>query len=164
MAVAANRPRATPTSQASPACLRRYRNLTRIGGSLVGNGGSPVVNDSTRDADHPIRTADDVRPVSNADPGDLQLAQACVDQPLVRHVEVGRALVQEQDTRVPVERPSQQHPLFLASGERAPHIADEAVVGHRHRHDFIMYPGELRRMHNLFLSELLIEKTDIVGD
>jgi hypothetical protein len=42
-----------------------------------------------------------------------------------------------------VQRARQQNTLFLTTGQRTPHIADQAVVAHRHAHDLFVDPGHL---------------------
>ncbi len=50
----------------------------------------------------------------------------------VADVEMRRALVEKQHPGSAIERAGEQHALLLAARERAAHVADQAVVAHRH--------------------------------
>src|SRR3954451_17010944 len=105
-----------------------------------------------------------LRPERHAHPRGVEPPKALVDVPLPLDVEVRRALVEEQDFRPPIERPRKQHPLLLTARERAPHIPDQAVVGHRHRHDLVVHIRHSRALDHPFLVEGRIEEADVVGD
>ena len=51
---------------------------------------------------------------------------------------VRAALVKDQDPEQAIERPREQHPLLLATGERRTHVPDQALVAHRHAFDVIL--------------------------
>ena len=58
----------------------------------------------------------------------------------------------------------QQDPLVLAAGQRTSHVADQAVVGHGHRHDLVVDARHGGALGHALLIELGIEEADIVGD
>ena len=47
------------------------------------------------------------------------------------------ALAKDQDPGPAIERPREQHPLLLATGERRTHVPDQALVAHRHAFDVV---------------------------
>src|SRR5207302_2624314 len=85
-----------------------------------------------------------VRPVGDTNPRHAEAAETLSDSSFILQIQVCRALVQEEDARLAVEGTGEKHSLFLTAGERATHIADETIVGHRHRHDFVMDSRETR--------------------
>src|SRR5207248_5923087 len=48
--------------------------------------------------------------------------------------------------------------------KRAAHVSDQAVIGHRHRHDLVVNSSQLRASYHPVLIERWIEKADVVGD
>ena len=77
---------------------------------------------------------------------------------------MGGAFIEEQQFRLSIEGAGKQHALLLPARQRAPHIADQAVIGHRHRHDLVVNPGDLGAFDHPVLVIDRVEKADVVGD
>src|SRR5687768_3420989 len=74
------------------------------------------------------------------------------------------SLIHEKDPRVPIQRTCKKKSLLLASGERAPHVPDQAVVAHRHCNDLCMDSSQFGASKHSLLFKLLVEETDVVGN
>src|SRR5262249_4115332 len=108
--------------------------------------------------DDAIRGPDRLRTVRNGHARYLHLPERGADPSLQLDVEMRRSLVQNQDLGTPVKCSRQQHALLLSTRQGASHVADQAVVGHRHGHDFVVdgrVPGTLYHPHHV---EGMVEK------
>src|SRR3954447_13759889 len=101
-----------------------------------------------------------LRPVGDTYARYVEAPEAIIDLPLFIDVEVRRALVEEENLRLSVERPREQHSLLLAARQGTPHVSDQAVVAHWHCHDLFMDPSHLRAQDHSFLVKGRIEKAD----
>src|SRR5262249_15189427 len=115
--------------------------------------GANYYADRAADAQHPVCAAHHLRSVRHADPSHLKQPELRVDLSLLFDVEMGRAFIQKQEFGLTVEGTREQHALLLAAGERAAHIPDQAVVGHRHVHDLVVDAGNLRTFDHPLLVE-----------
>src|SRR6516162_10998702 len=75
----------------------------------------------------------------------LKPLEAIVDVYLVINVQMRRALVEKEDSWLSIECSREHHSLFLSARQRAAHVSDQGIVGHRHRHDLFMNPGPRTR-------------------
>ena len=96
--------------------------------------------------------------------GDGELREGGVDRLLGLHVEVRGALVEDQDPGPAIERPREQHPLLLATGERRTHVPDQALVAHRHAFDVGSDLGERGALAHPRHVDLLVEPRDVLGE
>jgi hypothetical protein len=70
---------------------------------------------------------------------------------------VRAALAKDQDPGPTIERPREQHPLLLATGERRTHVPDQALVAHRHARRFGAGAHESK-------MDLFVEPRDVLGE
>jgi len=77
---------------------------------------------------------------------------------------VRTALVRDQDPGPAIERPREQHPLLLATGERRTHVTDQALVAHRHAFDVVSYLSEGCALAHPRHVDLLVEPRDVLGE
>ena len=77
---------------------------------------------------------------------------------------VRAALAKDQDPGPTIERPREQHPLLLATGERRTHVPDQALVAHRHAFDVVFYLSEVRALAHPHHVDLLVEPRDVLGE
>jgi hypothetical protein len=103
-------------------------------------------------------------PVRDTDQRHAETPQICVDLRLPRNIEMGGAFIEEQQFRLSIEGAGKQHALLLPARQRAPHVADQAIIGHRHRHDLVVNPGDLGAFDHPVLVIDCVEKADVVGD
>ena len=95
--------------------------------------------------------------------GDRERCDHIANLGLVLLVEIGCSLVKKQHVGILVQGPCEHDPLPLTGGQRIAHVADQALIGHRHSHDRVMDPRHLgNRLHLLRIGAVL-EKADIVG-
>ncbi len=113
---------------------------------------------------HGVGTLAHTRAVGDADPCNAELPEVLVNLPFPFDVEVRRTLVEEENLGPPIERPRQQHSLLLPAGQGATHVTNQAVVGHRHGHDFFVDACHARAVHHPLLVEGGVEETDVVSD
>ena len=84
---------------------------------------SPAQNPGLQQ-EYPTAQARDLRPVRHNDPGDPERTDRLVDHLLGTHIEMGGALVHEEDLGSPVEGAGQQNTLLLAARQCASQLAD----------------------------------------
>jgi hypothetical protein len=116
----------------------------------------PAVRNGLGRAEHthdPICAARHVWAMSGADASHPKLAPTLVDEPFIVDIEVCGALVKEKNAGLSIQGARKQHPLLLASRERATHVADETIVGHRHRHDLFVDARQGRTLDHSQLVE-----------
>ena len=70
---------------------------------------------------------------------------------------VRAALVRDQDPGPAIERPREQHPLLLTTGECRTHVPDQALVAHRHAFNVGFDLGEVRALAHPRHVDLLVE-------
>src|SRR4051794_30942308 len=80
----------------------------------------------------PIRHFEGRAPMRNDHASDRKLADGLVYRPLILLIEMAGRLIEKQDSRTAVQRPSQNDALHLPARERAAHIADKSLVAHWH--------------------------------
>ena len=116
------------------------------------------------DPEDPVGFGCYFRTVRDIDPRHRELLQIAVDLRFLVEVQVSRAFVEEKNLRLAVKGARQQQALLLSAGQRAAHVADQAVIGHRHRHDLVVDAGHSGALdHPLLIAGRLIE-ADIIGD
>ena len=90
------------------------------------------------DPENPVGSGCYFRTMRDIDPRQRKLLQIAVDLRFLVEVQVSRAFIEEKNLRLAVQGARQQQTLLLSAGQRAAHITDQAVVGHRHRHDLVV--------------------------
>ena len=53
-------------------------------------------------------------------------------------IKMAGRLIEQEQARPPIERASQNNPLYLSAGKRTPHIADQRLIAHRQTDHLIM--------------------------
>src|SRR3954470_20460226 len=111
-----------------------------------------------------IGSAHHLRPVGDTYARYVKAPEAVIDLSFILDIEVCRALVKEMNLWLSVERSRKQHSLLLAARQGTPHVSDQAVVTHRHCHDFLVDLSHLRAQDHSFLVKGRIEEVDVVCD
>ena len=73
-------------------------------------------------------------------------------------IDIGRALVENEDLWFAVERAGQKDALLLSTGEYRAHVADEREILHRHAQDVVMDAGGHGRLVHPAHVELRVEE------
>ena len=94
----------------------------------------------------------------------LELLNCLADLLLAWDVQVAGRLIEQQDLRLLIKRPCQQHSLFLPSREHRAHVSNESVITHRHREDVVMDRSQLGASFDARHVGGRVEERDVVGD
>src|SRR5262249_20762372 len=93
---------------------------------------------SRREVDHAIGSAKGFRSMGDDDAGDGKACERSVDSALGGDVEVGCALIEDQDARAAVEGARDHEALLLSTRERRAHVAHKALIAHGHLCDIVV--------------------------
>src|SRR3954453_511703 len=120
--------------------LSKRRKSSSGGGQLLER---PGFDDLAVDQnDDPISRLDGAQPVSDDNPGDVQIFQRITNDGLGSIVERAGRLVEQQDARTPRYGSRDHDALPLPSGERAHAFGHLGQQAHRHRVDVVFYARE----------------------
>ena len=91
-------------------------------------------------------------------------AQRALHQPLARHVEARRRLVEDQHRRVGEERAGERHQLPLTGRQPAALVGDVGVVALGQAGDELVRADRLGRGDDLVVDAFGLAEPDVVGD
>lgn len=86
-----------------------------------------------------------------------------IDCLLMVDIEMGSALVHDEDLGLPVKCTGKQHALLLPARERRAHVADQGLVLHRHADNIVVDRCRGCGFHDALHIDDIVKQRDVVG-